>query len=238
VGATSAEARTVDVSGVAKRFGAVQALDGITFTVSAGEALVLLGANGAGKSTLLRILGTTVLPDAGSVRIAGHDAIARPRQVRAAFGFVLPDERSWYWRLSGRENLMFFASLRGIHGDEARTATAQLLEEVGLSDAADRPFSGYSSGMRLRLSAARALLGSPSVLLLDEATRSLDQASRRHFHEVLRGLRDRGTTIVMATHDAEEASAIGDRALVLKDGRVAEELAELTAVEAALERNA
>jgi ABC-2 type transport system ATP-binding protein len=231
----------VEVERVTKRFKDVHALDGVSFTAAGGRAIALLGRNGAGKSTLLRILGTTVLADEGTVRIAGFDVTRQPRDVRRHVGFVLPDERSWYWRISGRENLLFFAALHAMPPDEARAAAGRLLELVGLTEDADRPFSGYSSGMRLRLSAARALLGEPSVLLLDEPTRSLDQASRRHFHEVLADLRAQGTTIVIATHDADEAAAVADRAVILREGRVVEELGEVDdagAVQGALERNA
>jgi ABC-2 type transport system ATP-binding protein len=231
----------VEVERVTKRFKQVHALDGVSFVAVEGEAMALLGRNGAGKSTLLRILGTTVLADSGTVHIAGFDVAARAREVRRHVGFVLPDERSWYWRISGRENLLFFAALHGMPTAQAGVATERLLDLVGLTEDADRPFSGYSSGMRLRLSAARALLGEPTVLLLDEPTRSLDQASRRRFHEVLADLRMRGTTILIATHDADEAAVVADRAVILREGRVAEELAtvdDAAAVQAALERNA
>ena len=185
------------------------------------EVAVLLGPNGSGKSTLLRILGTTVIADAGAIRVAGHDVLREPGAVRRSIGFLLADERSWYWRLTGRHNLEFFAALYGLSGKELKSRVTQLLGEVGLVDAADRPFGTYSSGMRLRLSLARALLPSPPVLLLDEPTRSLDPLATRHFTDLIRDLSvQRQTAILMATHDLHEAAAIASRVFILLEGEL------------------
>jgi ABC-2 type transport system ATP-binding protein len=207
--------------GLHKRFGDVDALRDVDLDVAPGEIVTILGPNGAGKSTLLRILATTVLPDAGTVHIAGHDAVADPHAVRRVQGVSLGDERSWYFRLSGRENLEFFAVLNGMRRRDARSRAAVLLAEVDLAGVADRRFDGYSSGMRARLSLARALLVSPAVLLLDEPTRTLDPIAALAFREQMRDLAGRqGRTVLFATHDLHEAAAVSDRVVVLVGGRL------------------
>jgi len=211
----------ISVTAVSKRFGPVSALTDVSFEVACGEVVVLLGPNGSGKSTLLRILGTTIIADAGEARVAGYDVKTDGRAVRRSVGFLLADERSWYWRLTGRHNLEFFAALHGFSPKNCRERAGELLEEVGLSEAADRLFSGYSSGMRLRLSLARALLSSSLVLLLDEPTRSLDPIATRDFRELVKRMaQQRQAAVLVATHDLHEAAAIADRVLVLVDGRV------------------
>jgi ABC-2 type transport system ATP-binding protein len=184
--------------------------------------MALLGHNGAGKSTLLRILGTTILPDAGTARIAGFDLVSDAAAVRRSIALMLGDERSWYWRLSGRHNLEFFTILHGRRRRDARLEADRLLTTVGLADAADRPFAGYSSGMRARLSLARALLADPALLLLDEPTQNLDAAAAAQFRATVVELaRDRCTAILFATHDLHEAAAIATHVTVLRSGSVA-----------------
>jgi ABC-2 type transport system ATP-binding protein len=199
----------------------VQALDGVSFDVGLGEVVALLGPNGAGKSTLLRILGTTVLPDSGTASIAGNDVVSSPAAARRSMGFMIADERSHYWRLSARRNLTFFAALVGMPRPKASARAAELLEAVGLAEAADRPVLGYSSGMRARLSLARSLLADPPVLLFDEPTRNLDPLAATSFRTTATRLAgERGTGILFATHDLHEAAAISTRVLVLSAGRV------------------
>lgn len=210
---------------VAKRFGRVQALDGVSLTVAPGEIVALLGPNGAGKSTLMRIIATTVLPDSGQVFVQGRDAIAHPADARRALGIALGDERSWYWRLSGRRNLEFFAALYGFARRPAAERVTDLLEKVGLTAAADLRFDGYSTGMKMRLSLARALLPSPPVLLLDEPTRSLDPVAAASFRaQVIELRRERNIAVLYTTHDLHEAAAIASRVVVLARGQVAAEL--------------
>ena len=222
---TDQPARLIEVRSLSKTYGAVHALRDVDLAVAAGEIVALLGANGAGKSTLLRILGTTVLPDAGTARLAGHDVVADPTSARRSAGFLLAEERSWYWRLTGRHNLEFFAALHGMPRAEARSAADALIEEVGLGDAADRQVRGYSSGMRMRLSIARALLGSPPVLLLDEPTRTLDPIATREFGDNLRDLADRrDSAVLLATHDLHEAATVADRIALLVQGRIVDVL--------------
>jgi len=218
----------IRVRDIRKRFGKVQALDGVSLDVEPGEVVALLGPNGAGKSTLLRILGTTVLPDTGTATVAGHDVVQDPVAARAALGHMIGDERSHYWRISGRRNLAFFAALVRIPRHEVAGRVSLLLEAVGLTDAADRRVLGYSSGMRARLSLARALLADPPLLLLDEPTRNLDPLAASRFRESAMQLAGgRRTGILFATHDLHEAVAISARILVLSAGRIVlEERAE------------
>ncbi len=209
------------VEGVVKRFGEVSALAGVDLAVAPGEAVALLGANGAGKSTLMRIIGGVVLPDAGRASVADHDVVTDPGDAKRSIGLVLSDERSWYWRITGRQNLEFFAALSGTRPAAAAARSDVLLTETGLAHAADRPFGGYSAGMRARLSLARALLDEPAVLLLDEPTRSLDPVAAAEFRERINGLTaTRDTAVLFATHDLHEAAALASNVVVLHLGEV------------------
>jgi ABC-2 type transport system ATP-binding protein len=213
------------IRGLRKRFGGVTALDGVDLDVRPGEIVALLGPNGAGKSTLTRIIATTVLPDAGLVRVAGVDVVAQPPAARRCIGLTLGDERSWFWRLSGRHNLEFFAALYGLPRKAAAVRADELLATVGLAEAADRRFDGYSTGMKMRLSLARALLPNPRILLLDEPTRSLDPVAAVEFREhVLALARSRDMAVLYTTHDLHEASAIASRLVVIAHGALLTEL--------------
>jgi ABC-2 type transport system ATP-binding protein len=212
---------------VSKSFGDNLALDSIDLEIATGEVVALLGPNGAGKSTLLRIIGTTIIADEGHVHVGGRDVRTDPTGVRRTIGVALGDERSWYWRLTGRRNLEFFAVLCGFARPAARRRAAELLDEVGLAEAADRRFDGYSSGMKARLSLARALLTEPPVLLLDEPTRTLDPLAAADFRALALSLaRDRGRTLLFATHDLHEAAAVASRVVVLARGKVAMEVGD------------
>jgi ABC-2 type transport system ATP-binding protein len=211
----------LSVRGITKGFGSVVALDGIDLEIDAGDVVALLGHNGAGKSTLLRILATTILPDQGGAAVAGHDLVKEPAAVREAVSVMFGNERSWYWRLTGRQNLEFFTILHRFRRRAAADRAERLLREVGLEEAADRPFLGYSSGMRARLSLARALITEPRLLLLDEPSQSLDAAASNHLAETIRRLsRERGTGVLVATHDVREAAAVATRTVVLRRGRI------------------
>ena len=211
----------ISIRGLTKCFDHVQALNGVDLTVAPGEIVSLLGPNGAGKSTLLRILATTVLPDGGTATVTGFDVVRHPRQVRQSLGIALGDERSWYWRLSGRKNLEFFAMLYGYSRRQAAARAAELLDQLDLTQAADRRFDSYSTGMRMRLSLGRALLPDPPVLLLDEPTRSLDPVAAASFRERVASLaRDRAKSILLTTHDLHEAAGLAHRIAVLVRGRI------------------
>ena len=199
--------------------GQVRALGGVDLSVGTGEIFGLLGPNGAGKTTLIKILACLVLPDAGRALIGGDD-VRHENRVKPKLGLVHSDERSFYWRLSGRENLRFFARLYNVPGRRIEGRVDALLEKVDLVEAAPRRFSDYSSGMKQRLAIARALLHDPPVLLMDEPTRSLDPASSRSLRAFIRdelNRRDR-KTILLATHNLQEVETLCDRIGILVRG--------------------
>ena len=199
----------------------IEALRGVDFHVKTGEIFGLLGPNGAGKTTLVKILACLVLPDRGRALVGGID-VRKEDEVKPRIGLVHSDERSFYWRLSGRENLAFFARLYDVPGKRIAPRIRELLERVDLTEAADRRFSDYSSGMKQRLAIARALLHDPPILLMDEPTRSLDPESsltlRAFILDELKG-RD-GKTILLATHNLREAETLCDRLAILVQGTI------------------
>ena len=197
-------------------------IDALDLDVFDSEMFGILGLNGAGKTTLLKMLATLILPDEGSATIAGHDIIARPREVRAHLAMVTADDRSLNWRLSADENMLLFAGLHAMNGMQARGLTTQILATVGLQGVGEKLVGAFSSGMRQRLLLARALLSNPRILLLDEPTRSLDPVAAHDFRRLLRELADQsGVTILLATHNPDEAFTYCDRVAVLHQGSIA-----------------
>jgi ABC-2 type transport system ATP-binding protein len=196
------------------------ALLGVSLTVHPGETVGLLGPNGAGKTTLLKIIATLLAPTEGRVLINGMDPSSELKRVRQSMGLVTCDERSFYWRLSGRENLAFFATLYGVPKKEARERVEILLEATNLKEAADRPFHSYSSGMKQRLAFARGLLANPSIILYDEPTRSLDPLSTQNIRNWLVHYRASlpQTAHLIATNQLAEAELLCDRVLILNRG--------------------
>jgi len=198
------------------------ALAGVSLTVAAGEAFGLLGQNGAGKTTLIRILTTALLPTSGHASVLGYDVVADAQAIRRRIGVITGEERSFYWRLTGRENLEFFATLAHVDGSRRSARIAELLERVSLAAHADRPVRSYSSGMRQRLGIARGLLASPDVLFMDEPTRSLDPISARDVRALVREhvLGDPTRAVILATHSMVEAESLCDRVAFVRRGSV------------------
>jgi ABC-2 type transport system ATP-binding protein len=198
------------------------AIDGVDLEVRQGEVFGLLGPNGAGKTTLLKILCTLLLPTEGFVTVNGHDVVEAPRKVRQVVGYCLDTERSFYYRLTGIQNLGFFAALNNLDSREAAARIAEVTERVGLNGAATHPFMTYSKGMQQKLGLARALLRDPAVLLLDEPTKSLDPGVATEFRRFLRRtLAARlGKTIVLVTHSLEEARDCCDRVAIMDQGKI------------------
>jgi len=194
------------------------ALRDVSFSVSPGEVLALLGPNGSGKSTTLKLISTVLLPDRGSVCINAADTRRDAGRVRKQVGFALASERSFFPRLTARENLDFFATLEGVPRSERRERVGLSLQMVGLDEHADKQVMKFSTGMHQRLAIARALVKQPRVLLLDEPTRSLDPAGASRFWSLIRQLAETGMTIILATHNFSEAAAIADRVVVLQRG--------------------
>ncbi|MBX3055496.1 MAG: ABC transporter ATP-binding protein [Anaerolineae bacterium] len=204
----------------AARVPPVTAVQEITLTVPTGELFGLLGPNGAGKTTLVKMLCTLLRPTGGTAVVAGHN-LSDASAIRAAVGLVVSDERSFYWRLTARQNLDFFAALYGLHGAAARQRVQTVLVEVQLDEVAERRFSSFSSGMRQRLAIARALLHRPQLLFLDEPSRSLDPTATQKLHDlILRLRREQGMTIFLITHDLAEAEKLCDRVALLHQGQI------------------
>ena len=198
------------------------ALDGVSLQVRRGELFGLLGPNGAGKTTLFKILSTLITPDGGVAMVDGCHVVRDAARVRRLLAPAIPEERSLSWRLTARQNLDVFAALHGLAGTAASHAVDEVLAATELTETGTKMVGQFSSGMRQRLLIARALLGRPSILLLDEPTRSLDPISARRFRTFLRDevVRRRGCTVLLATHRAEEALELCDRIAVLDRGRV------------------
>ena len=201
-----------------ERSGETVALTGLSFTAGAGEVLALLGPNGSGKTTALKLISTMLLPDSGTVRVAGFDTQRDGGRVRQQVGIAIATERSFFPRLSARENLEFFAALDDVPRAGCKVRIEEVLRDTGLTEHADLLVMKFSSGMYQRLGIARALVKRPAVLLLDEPTRSLDAATTAHFWTTIRDLADRQTTILLATHNFAEAGAVGGRILLLQKG--------------------
>jgi ABC-2 type transport system ATP-binding protein len=203
-----------------ERGGETVALKDVSFSAALAEVLVLLGPNGSGKTTALKLISTMLLPDAGSVRVGGFDARRNAGEVRRQVGIAIAAERSFFPRLSARENLDFFAALDEVPRAERANRIQQVLHDTGLEEQADTLVMKFSSGMYQRLGIARALVKRPSVLLLDEPTRSLDAATTAHFWATIRGLARQETTVLLATHNFAEAVAVADRLLLLHRGEL------------------
>ncbi|MER6159057.1 ATP-binding cassette domain-containing protein [Streptomyces sp. NPDC001868] len=204
--------------GLEKRFGDVHAVRGLDLAVAEGTVVGMLGPNGAGKTTAVRLLATLLRPDAGSARIAGHDLVREPGAVRRAIG-VTGQYASVDGDLTGRQNLRLFARLHRVRDTAGRAA--ELLDRFGLSEAADRPASTYSGGMRRRLDLAASLIRHPAVLFLDEPTTGLDPVSRNQIWDAVRALKAEGTTVLLTTQYLEEADQLADRIVLMERGRIA-----------------
>ena len=203
-----------------ERSGETVALKDVSFSTVRAEVLALLGPNGSGKTTTLKLISTMLLPDAGSVRVGGCDTLHDSGAVRRRVGIAIATERSFFPRLSARENLDFFATLDDVPRRERRQRTTEVLTDTGLNEQADTLVMKFSSGMYQRLGIARALVKRPSVLLLDEPTRSMDAATTAHFWTTIRTLAGQQTTILLATHNFAEAVAVADRLLLLHRGEL------------------
>lgn len=197
-----------------------------------GQVQVLLGPNGSGKTTLLKLVSTMLLPDSGRVLIMGMDSRREGGAIRGKVGFAVASERSFYPRLTACENLDFFAALDNIPRWARKDYISRLLDTTGLREQSDQLAMTFSSGMYQRLGIARALLKNPPIVLLDEPSRSLDPGSAARLRQLIRELSYRGTTVILATHNFDEAVAVGDQVAVLCRGRLAGKIgveADLTA---------
>ncbi len=199
----------------------IPALRGVDLKVNKGELFVLLGPNGAGKTTLIKTLCTLILPNKGTAYVNGYDILEEGDAIRHSIGYVISEERSLYWRLTGRQNLKFFAALYNLFGVDADKRIETVLEITGLSDIKDKMFMDYSTGMRQKLGVARGLLIEPEILFMDEPTRSLDPNIAEQLREfVIEHLvKKRGKTVFFSTHNLHEAE-ISDSLAIIHQGKI------------------
>ena len=199
------------------------ALRGADLAIEAGQLFGLLGPNGAGKTTMVKIFTTLLLPTAGTAKILSLDVAKQSWAIRKRIGFVFGGERGLYWRLSGLDNLRYFADLYQIPPDVSRRRIPELLEKLGLKGRERDRVEGYSRGMKQRLHLARGLLNDPEVLFLDEPTIGLDPVGARELRTMVRDLANRGTTVFLTTHYIYEADEICDRIAVIRKGEIVAE---------------
>ncbi len=199
-----------------------KAVSDVNIKVDEGELLGLLGPNGAGKTTLIKMLCTLILPTRGNAMIGGRDIVKDEKIVRNSIGLINGGERSFYWRLTGRENLEFFASLYNLTVIETKKRVNEIVGLLEMKSIIDQPFQSYSTGMKQRMSIARGLLPDPPVLFIDDLSKNLDpnvaETLRLFIKKKL--VEERGKTIVLATHDIEEAELICDRIVIMNKGRI------------------
>lgn len=199
-----------------------KALDHVNLKIRAGELFGLLGPNGAGKTTLVKSLATILIPDEGTAIVNGYDVLKETTMVRSSIGLVVGGERTLYWKLTARDNLMYFASLYKMPRADAKRRVNELLEIMGLLDRADERLEDYSTGMRQKVAISRALLHNPPVLLLDEPTLGLDPTFSRQIRGQIQDLcRREGKTILLATHYMYEADEMCDRIAIINNGQIA-----------------
>ncbi|MEM7629143.1 MAG: ABC transporter ATP-binding protein [Planctomycetota bacterium] len=223
----SASGFAVEARGLTKRYPMKQgnvytAVDNVSLSIERGEIFGLVGPNGAGKTTLVKMLTTLLRPTAGSASLAGHDVVSAEREARKLVGLVTANERSFYWRLTGRHNLQFFASLYRIPKAEASTWIEELLDVLGLTRAADRRFDGYSTGMKQRLAIARGMLARPSILFMDEPTKGVDPVGSTELIELIRVRLPKiwQPTILITSHNLSEIEELCGRIAILNHGRL------------------
>ncbi|HRG16594.1 MAG TPA: ATP-binding cassette domain-containing protein [Pseudomonadota bacterium] len=209
----------IEVRDLHKAFGAVKAVDGVSFTAEDGKITGLLGPNGAGKTTTLRMLYTLMKPDHGHVLVDALDAQTETVEVRRRLG-VLPDSRGLYKRLTARENVRYFADLHGLDAQVADERANALIAALGMHDIADRRTEGFSQGQRVKTAIARALIHDPKNVILDEPTNGLDVMSTRAMRGFLHKLRDEGRCVLFSSHIMQEVGALCDHIVVIAKGKV------------------
>lgn len=198
----------------------VQALKGISFEIKPGELFGLLGPNGAGKTTLIKCLTTLLIPTSGKVWINGYELTKADNAIRATTGCMLMGDRGLYWKLTGRENLIFFGALYHLSSEARRKRAEEIIELLGLGEIADRSVETYSSGQKMKLAFGKALINDAPLLILDEPTNTLDVPSARELRVVVRDLNQQGKTVIYTTHIMSEAETLCDRVAIVDRGEV------------------
>lgn len=200
----------------------ITALEDVNIRVERGEVFGLLGPNGAGKTTLIKTLCTLLLPNEGTALVNGYDIVKEEREVRRSIGYVVNDERSFYWRLTGRRNLEFFAILNNLAPNRTNRRIGEVLRLVGLETNGDKRVKDYSTGMKQKLAIARGMLSDPEVLFMDEPTRSLDPVIAKSLREFIRKniVEGQGKTVFLTTHNLGEAEDLCDRIAIIDRGKI------------------
>lgn len=200
----------------------ISALKGISFEVKKEELFGILGPNGAGKTSLIKILCTLILPDSGTALINGYDIYHHEKKIKKYIGYITSDARSFFWRLTGNQNLHFFGTLYNLSSEETKKRINYLVDLLDLKKEIDMPFMGYSSGIKQRLSIARGLLRNPEILLMDEPTRSLDPLAKLRLQQFIKKdlVGEQKKTVFLATHDLLEAEYLCDRLAILSQGKI------------------
>lgn len=196
------------------------AVNGISFHVKKGEIFGFLGPNGAGKTTTIKMISTLLQPTSGNIQVNGIDVMEKPTEVLKNLGTVLAGERSTYWKLTGRENLEYFAAMNGITGKFAEEKVNSLLNRFNLEKRADETVEKYSTGMKQRVALAKALIADPEILILDEPTSGLDPQSARNLRELILEIKEEGRTILLTTHYMEEADQLSDKIAIIDHGKI------------------
>ncbi|NWF55699.1 MAG: ABC transporter ATP-binding protein [Syntrophaceae bacterium] len=211
--------KIIKVQGLCKRFGEIQAVDHLDFTVQEGEIFGFLGPNGAGKTTTIRILVGLLRPDSGSAWVNGYEVEEDPVRAKKSVG-VVPEASNLYGELSAAENLVYMSQLYGVPANQWQPRTEELLKEFNLLDRKNGKFQGFSRGMKRRLTIAAALVHRPRVLFLDEPTTGLDVMSARGLRSLIRGLKAKGVTVFLTTHLIQEAEDLCDRVAIIVKGKI------------------
>jgi ABC-2 type transport system ATP-binding protein len=197
---------------------AVEALKNVSFDIAEGEIFGLIGKNGAGKTTLTKIIATLVQPTGGRVSVKSFDSVKNEVEVRSLIGLATAEERSFYWRLTSEQNLIFFARLYGMKDRQARQRISEVFEQLGLTELKKRRFAELSTGNKQRLAVARALLPAPPILLLDEPTRSLDPLAAAEMRELIRSLE--GVSVLLTSHNLSEVEELCSRVAIISKGEI------------------
>ncbi len=209
----------IEVRNLQKKFGAVHAVDGVSFLAKAGAITGLLGPNGAGKTTSIRMIGTLIAIDGGRVDIDGVNVAAEPNAARQTCG-LLTDSRGLYARMTARENIRYYAALRGIESAQSERTLARFVEWLDMKDILDRRTDGFSQGERMKVAIARALIHEPANVILDEPTNGLDVMSTRALRELVKRLKAEGRTVLFSSHVMQEVAALCDEIVIISRGRV------------------
>ena len=209
----------IEVRDLKKQFGAVKAVDGVSFTAKSGAITGLLGPNGAGKTTSIRMIGTLISIDSGCVKIGDIDVARDPDGARRACG-LLTDSRGIYTRMTARENIRYYAELRGMDIGRSERVLSRFVEWLDMKDILDRRTDGFSQGERMKVAITRALIHQPGTVILDEPTNGLDVMSTRALRELIKRLKAEGQTVMFSSHVMQEVAALCDEIVIIAHGRV------------------